>query len=257
MKRYLRTLSVVLGLFVFSPSHSAEQQANIAFPDTGVWLPVETEGGSVDVVYIPTLEKKKAAVVIIQGEKNNAYQREIVKYLRQQLPKYGYSTLGVNIPHGDKPVTEAKLSALMPKVLQMLNQRGDKKVFVLLYGQNSAELFSCFINYRQKQLKGLVLLSSYAPDKKAYDPLIAALTVWKLKILDIKAQFDYADVNRNFKWRNIIFDGRDMIYRPLVVQGAEHGFESSKAPLMKWLRGWFKVTLKKKPKSKTKEEKKK
>ncbi len=240
-----RLLFLILSLLFMSTSlHAADKKAmakknNVPFPDVGQWVPFEVEKKKLEIVYIPTQEKKKAAVVIIQGRDQKAYEHEIVKYLRRELPEHGFNTYGVNIPHG-KNMLDSDYSKLVPKVIEFVKKNGDKNVFIVLYGEGAGDFLSCFTTKPPKSLKGIVLLSSYAKEKKKYDKVVKDIKKWKkLPLFDIRAQFDFSAVDRDFKLRQSIFDGKGKLYRDWILQGALHDYIATKSALTKWLRGWF------------------
>ncbi len=229
----------LLILFFTNYSFVYATPKDVAFPDQGEWLTIKANNKQCPVVYIPALSKRRGALIIIQGIEERRFERDILKYLRYQLPENGWSTLGINIPNSKANTDVIDPSKQLEQAVALLQKAGNRVIYILLYGEDSAKLLSYFINNKVRNINGIIFLSSYSKKRSNYNLLVKNIKTWRMFIFDIKAQYDYHNVETNLKLRDKIFDEVPGYHRDLTILGAAHDYMDSKKVLMKWIRGWM------------------
>lgn len=242
----MRKSVIVRILFLFLYLLNA-QASKVAFPDMDEWRTIKVGAKMCSVVYIPALGKKKGALIIIQGKEQRRFEYQILNYLRHQLPEYGWSTLGINIPRVNAKSTFLAPEMQLSQSLSLLKEAGHKAVFVLLYGEGAGNLLAHFINEKRRDFSGILLLSAYAEKRSHYDTLVKLIKTWRTFVFDIRAQFDLSFVEADFKLRRKIFDETPKFYRQVILAGAQHNYWDTKNALTKWVWGWMRRYSKKAP----------
>lgn len=229
---------LLLSVSIWSSSYAASGN-KVIFPDNGDWREISVDATQYPVVYIPALGKKEGALIIIQGKEERRFERDIIAYLRTQLPEHDWSTLGLNIPSAKLPKVLIAPEEQLSQSILLLKSEGHNKIYVLLYGEDAAKLLGHFIQQRVRDIQGVILLSAYAAERDDYDTLVKNIKSWRLYVYDIDAQFDYDFVKSDIKLRKKIFEETPGFYRQFSLPGASNDYVDPREVLMKWIRGWM------------------
>lgn len=210
-----------------------------ALPDQGDWQTINVEDSQVPVVYISAMAKKKGALILIQGKEERGYETAIIDYLRHKLPELGWSTLGINIPNQQTTSKWLAPEKQLSQSVLLLKNKGHKSIYVLLKGADAAALLTSFINQKVRDINGIILLSGYTAKRENYQELVKNIKTWRVFVFDIKAQYDYQKIEKDFALRDKIFDEVPAYHRAFTLPGAAHNYMDSKSDLARWLHGWM------------------
>lgn len=213
---------------------------NVSPQSKDIYLDIEIAGKKGQLVYIDALNKQQGGLIIVQGKQEQRFEYEILRYLRHQLPEVGWATLGVNIPNNHKNTNiKILVDAQIQKGIEIIKSKGYQKVYILFYGEDAGLFLSAFASENKSNLSGIILLSAYTKVTKNYDKVKSVIKNWGIPVFDIKAQYDFEQVDSDFLLRKNIFKRKKSIYQNLSLVGAEHDYKDSMPFLKKRIWGWM------------------
>lgn len=231
-------LLLLYGLLLATSSHAAPS-SSFSYPDTDEWLLLNVNKKQIPVVAVASLIRPEGNVIIIQGKDEQRFEWDILFFLRHRLAEKGWNTLGLNIPKPPGRLVFLEPEQQLAAAIELLQKKNSLPIYVMLFGEGAGALLSQLATSNNLPVKGILLISSYAQRKASYEGLIKAIDDWTYPLFDIKAQYDYSQVNLDQRVRDQIFEKRPSHYRPFTLLGANHTYSEAQEVLLKWVYGWM------------------
>ncbi len=221
------------------------------------WL--DTPQGKAMMLYRPGAGRiHRGAVVLLHGLQAHADWPQVIRPLREELPRHGWTTLSVQLPPFDPAAgTEAYFKDVATRIVAALAMVGQQKAgpVALLGSGTGATAGMWYLAKNPKAPISAMIAISMQPlpgqSRQDSRSLVDAVTA---PVLDIYAQRDLPAVLAGIDDRAVLAaharsaatgaaDEPPPRYRQLEVDGADADYAGQADVLIKRIRGWMRLQL--------------
>jgi len=197
-----------------------------------------------------TAAASKGHMLILHGHQQHPDWADVIKPFRTLLPKYGWTTLSIELPLAGKEAREKDFIALQNKstarilsAQTFLQSKGSKNIIVIAYGLGARMAVDWLSKTPQSPVTALIIISMGEGMKDGGLDSNTDLLKVNVPVLDIYAENDSAYVLKAAKDRT---KQRSQIknYRQLEILAADQFYNHHEDEVIKRIRGWLKVTYK-------------
>ncbi len=198
-----------------------------------------------------TSEKSHGAVIILHGMGGHADWPQMISPIREDLPKYGWITLSIQLPViapenqiEDYGKTLGQAVERIKAAIQLLQERKFLNIAAIGHSFGAASMLAYLEKEENPQIFALaaVGLQDYAYVKPSID-LLGLIEKSKISILDIYGSRDFKVVIDQAPDRRLAAKkGNNRQYVQMEIEGADHYFNKLENVLIKRIRGWLDKT---------------
>lgn len=229
------------------------------------WLHIGSK--KVLVIYQRAVTPQVAgAVIIVPGEFDNANSHSVVAPLRNQMPEMGWSAISISPPAPPKlkdkknsirgmstnsdlknieanyTKTQETMFARIRSAIDFLKGKGYRNI--LLIGHGTGAMWSALFlmqNKDEKQVKGLVLISAYAPDgMPQVEKTNRNVPKLPMPVLDLYGSDSSHRVLSQIRYRMV--ESRRLTrdqYWARLIHGANYNYYHDMPVVIKSIRAWL------------------
>ena len=186
-------------------------------------------------------------VLLLHGANQHPAWPAVVNPLRLALPKYGWSTLSIELPELTGKPNEKNLVVLLDKASThilaaqtFLQNKGAKRIVVVAYDLGARMAVDWLSKTPQSAVNALVLISMADGEKDSDIGSNMNLLKIDIPILDIFAEHDSPRVIAAASERKH-YRTRLRHYRQLEIYAADQYYSQLYSELIKRVRGWLKL----------------
>jgi alpha/beta superfamily hydrolase len=208
----------------------------------GVFLEAETK-------------KSRGGIILLHDVNNHADWPEVIAPLRQNLPRYGWHTLSIQLPTVSASLAATSDSAQWDSLEQEVQRRiqaaikfcQDQRIFnlVLLGHQFGAVMASRYIAKQagNNSLSALVTLNLYSPATRAWteaDPNRALVTNIQIAFLDIvPGQSTEYVLELAERRKSSMTQSNNDKFKQIHIIGTDYTFRGAEQTLISRIHGWL------------------
>lgn len=198
----------------------------------------------------------KGYILILHGIRQNPDWAFVIKPLRQNLPRYGWSTLSAQLPEPGEKATKKDYTKLLEQSTAyilaaqgLLKEKKAGRIVLIGYGLGAQMAVDWLSKTPDPAIDALILISMADDNKDSGLDSNADLLKIKAPVLDIIGELDPARIKRAARERMQKSNEQEQEqYRQLEITGANQNYSHQGDELVKRIRGWLNKTLKiKKP----------
>jgi len=202
-------------------------------------------------IFTEQISKKSHGVALFLHDANQHPDwEEVIRPMRQALPRFGWSTLSIELPRvpknaGDKEKAQLleQASAYILAAQAQLQNRTVNRIVIIGHGLGARMAVDWLSKTPQSSVAAMVLISMADGEAKSGIDSNAELQKVNGPVLDIIGTHESKTVmmaaRERFQFRN-----QKKRYRQIKIAGANKHFRQHEEELVKRIRGWLKVTFK-------------
>jgi len=194
-----------------------------------------------------TTKTSHGAILILHGISGHPDSSNIIRPLRIRLSTFGWSTLAIQMPVLRTNKISADSYSLIPEAqeriraaLDFLKKNKIENLVLIGHGFGSTAALSFQFEKQDDDIKALVVIGLPVIEK---DPLTPAIldrfSQLDLPMLDIYGSVDMPQVLKTADRRAQVVR-KNLVYRQVEIDGADHYFRYANDALVKTIYGWIK-----------------
>lgn len=188
-------------------------------------------------------------VLLLHGANQHPAWPAVVNPLRLALPKYGWSTLSIELPELTGKANEKNLATLLDQASNhilaaqtFLQNKGAKRIVLVAYDLGARMAVDWLSKTPQSAIKAVVLISMADGEKDSEINSNTNLLKIDIPILDIVAEHDSPRVIVAASERRQ-YRTRMRNYRQIEIYAADQYYSQLNSELIKRVRGWLKLSF--------------
>lgn len=222
----------------------ADQVVDGIIEGKAVWL--EAKGTKFLGIYTENhADKALGAAIVLHGIGVHPDWPDIVQPLRTELPKYGWSTLSIQMPILGNDAKRHEYDALFPEIpgridaaVEYLRKQGIRNI-VLIGHSLGGEMAASYLAQGDKPIAALVTIGPQI-DPVSKINLLDFIGKIKQPVLDIYGSQDLELVLNSATDRALAArKAGNKDYRQIMVTGANHFFQGTEADLIRHVKSWL------------------
>jgi pimeloyl-ACP methyl ester carboxylesterase len=222
----------------------SDQVVDSIIDGKAIWL--EANGTKFLGIYTENqAEKALGAAIVLHGIGVHPDWPDVVQPVRTELPKYGWSTLSIQMPILVNEADRAAYDAVFPEVpgrldaaVKYLQKQGIRNI-VLIGHSLGAEMASSYLAQGGKPISALVTIGPQI-DTVSKNDFLGFIRQIKQPVLDIYGSQDLEKVLNSSTDRALAArKGGNQNYRQIMVTGANHFFQGAEAELVRHIKSWL------------------
>lgn len=195
--------------------------------------------------------KTHGYVLLLHGASQHPAWPAVINPLRLALPGYGWNALAIELPEVSGEANDEKFSSLLDQAADhltagqaFLENKGAKKIVIVAYGLGARMAVDWISKTSPPDIQALALISMADGSKDSGIDSNTELFKISIPVLDIFAEHDSPAVKTAAAER---YQHRERMtaYRQLEIDAADPYYSQLDSELVKRLRGWLQLTLKK------------
>ena len=182
-------------------------------------------------------------VILLHGRHAHPDWAQVIKPLRQALPKHGWASLSIQMPvlTRDKPLKDhaALFDQALPRIeaaIAHLKEQKISPIVILGYELGGTMAVYYLAKTPKHELRGLILVSLISEPGNPHLDANINLAAVQIPVLDVFGLHDQEFVHKALVPRRAIKNSR---HRVLEMVGADHSYWGHEEELIKRIRGWL------------------
>jgi len=251
MTKHIGWLILLLALPVIASDLLREQRwANEIVDAILVGEPVWLEAGDhrfLSLYTEPEGDARHGAVVLVHGVGVHPDWPDVINPLRERLPEHGWATLSLQMPVLEAEAGVNEYYRIFPEVLprldaglRFLRERGYRTVVVAGHSLGSQMAAYWVAQSTAAELKGFIAVGLSGAERIGHGATLDYLAGISVPMLDLFGEHDLRTVKKTTAARAAaVRRAGNSDYVQVEVDGADHMFRGSDAPLVEAVVNWL------------------
>jgi thioesterase domain-containing protein len=193
-----------------------------------------------------TTKDRRGGVIVLPGRQSNQDSAELVRPLRTELPKHGWSSLSLSLPAADTEAEAQDFSALLPEAtarlrsgVLLLKQKNIAEIALIGHDTGAWVALNYLLQQPDPAVKAVVLIDP-APTRSlpAFPVTLEKLGQTRTPILDILSNRENAAVADEARERRAALK-ENWEYRQVVINAPHERWQDMEDYLINRIYGWL------------------
>lgn len=191
--------------------------------------------------------KTQGALIVVHGIGVHPNWPDVILPIRSEMPEYDWATLSIQMPILENGKTSADYVPLLKEVngrfnaaVNFLKKKNIQNIVIVAHSLGTTMSNHYLIDNPSPLIRGYISISSSSqPNPKELDNVKNISKIKTIPVLDIYGDQDLDPVVRFAKARKLAGTKANKRYKQLLINGADHFYQSTGTQLLKQIRLWL------------------